>query len=575
MRNMSIRAKLVFGFAAIVVFNVCFGFYSLYSLSVLNRRVVDANEWTVGLAEIAALQMDVSAVYQAELSYLNQASHQRRAETKKTRDAYASSVAELSESYRKDVTELEYDTEEQRAKDMKAIDEIIRLWGVYMAVSDKIIDFVDNGERQSALELQDGEGRKAYEDVKAASDYLAEYNGAQSAESAEFSNGIFLSTRRIVIALLVIVTIFSTIMPIVMIGGIRRSISELLRVSKALGDGNLRVSASVHSEDELGTLSKHYNTAIGNVKTLISQIQESAEYMLQASEEMNASTSQSAEGTRIITENIEKVSYLSNTQLKNIEAMVDAIENMSSNIARTGEMLDTSARAAQLAVEKARGGGEAIDQAIEQMGRIENTVDASAQVVISLGERSSEIGQIVETIAGISSQTNLLALNAAIEAARAGEHGRGFAVVADEVKKLAGESQSAAEEISKLINSIQSETTRAVTAMDEGRREVKQGAEVVREGGQAFGDLADMSVENASQLEKVVETLNAVDSIAKDIVASARDIEEASRKISDESESVVAATQEQNASMSDMSQSSRDQARIAGEMNDATRSFAI
>ena len=98
---------------------------------------------------------------------------------------------------------------------------------------------------------------------------------------------------------------------------------------------------------------------------------------------------------------------------------------------------------------------------VDQMNAIADTVISSSNVVAKLGERSKEIGNIVEVISNISGQTNLLALNAAIEAARAGEHGRGFAVVAEEVRKLAEESQHASQKIEELIRAIQQETAQA------------------------------------------------------------------------------------------------------------------
>ena len=75
----------------------------------------------------------------------------------------------------------------------------------------------------------------------------------------------------------------------------------------------------------------------------------------------------------------------------------------------------------------------------------------ATEAIRALGVKSEQVGGIITTITGIAQQTNLLALNAAIEAARAGEQGRGFAVVAEEVRKLAEESQAAAQSIADLI----------------------------------------------------------------------------------------------------------------------------
>jgi len=126
-----------------------------------------------------------------------------------------------------------------------------------------------------------------------------------------------------------------------------------------------------------------------------------------------------------------------------------------------------AAESGQVAVHRTIEGIEAIAQATEQV----------ASRVTEMGERSHQIGQIVETINAISERTNLLALNAAIEAARAGEHGKGFAVVADEVRKLAEQSTRSTAEIATIVKAVQDAAAHTVTAMETGRQRVGEGIE--------------------------------------------------------------------------------------------------
>ncbi len=112
------------------------------------------------------------------------------------------------------------------------------------------------------------------------------------------------------------------------------------------------------------------------------------------------------------------------------------------------------------------------------MQSIAAIVEQSAGLVNALGEQTTRITSIVNTIKEIADQTNLLALNAAIEAARAGETGRGFAVVADEVRKLAERTSKSTGEIGQMIAGIQAETASVNASMNNGLNEVNEGVDL-------------------------------------------------------------------------------------------------
>ncbi|MBI5485676.1 MAG: methyl-accepting chemotaxis protein, partial [Deltaproteobacteria bacterium] len=178
-------------------------------------------------------------------------------------------------------------------------------------------------------------------------------------------------------------------------------------------------------------------------------------------------------------------------------------EEMSATSGDIAQNCQMAAESANRANESAESGSQVVQDTVRCMYKIAERVNETSKTVASLGARSDQIGQIVGTIEDIADQTNLLALNAAIEAARAGEQGRGFAVVADEVRALAERTTRATREIGEMIKAIQAETRGAVTAMEQGVKEVESGTVEAAKSGEAISDIIDQIGSLQTQVNQI------------------------------------------------------------------------
>jgi methyl-accepting chemotaxis protein len=569
--------KLVISFAAIVILNFCFGLNALRSLAIINFRVEDANAWTEGVWEATQINEKVSELRRIDLhcAASENSGAGELAGIKSQRPALIKAAGDLIKAYKEEILGIPYDTEEQRQADVAIIDDITSNWNKYLAVSEKIIELSEACDMAAARALARGESRDLFNHLEDSVVKMGKYNMDGSVLGMEESDKIYQATRMVIYSAMAVVLAFSVVVTTLLTRGIKRPIEELLRVAKAVGDGDLTVRAAVYSRDDLGVLTERYNSTIGKIKSIVSQIQRSAEGLAGSIGGLNYSAEQTAAESAAIASSMEKTSVSASSQLSGIEDMTATVVGMRDQIADESESIERLAESTRESLEKAKAGERSIESAVEQMDMICVTVDASAKVVTSLGERSDEIGAIVETIAGISSQTNLLALNAAIEAARAGEHGRGFAVVADEVKKLAGESSAAADEIAKLIFGIQEETKRAVESMKTGMEEAQKGSAAMKESGRVFEELVSMSADSADRLQSLVDTIQAISSHAEGVVSAARSLEDTSRAIAEDSQSVMASTQAQTASVSEISSTSGNLSQVAGELLGSANQFDL
>jgi len=356
---------------------------------------------------------------------------------------------------------------------------------------------------------------------------------------------------------------------------IGRPLDQLVAGAEQIAKGNLSIKINVVSDDEIGRLARNLNTMTESLRNIIIQVLQLAEQVAYSAQQLTAHAEQSAQATNEVATSISDVSQGTDKQVHTLGNTVLLVEQTSAGVQQIAANANIATTTSEQTSKMALAGGEAVRKAILQINSVRETITNSAAVVSKLGERSTEIGQILDTISGIASQTNLLALNAAIEAARAGEQGRGFAVVADEVRKLAEQSQGAAKKIATLIQEIQEETARAVLAMEKGTEEVKVGTQVVHETEDMFSDILVLINQVAEQIKDISGASQQMAKNSQAVVTQVYEINAISKNNSGQAESVSAVTEEQAAAMEEIAQSSENLARRAQELHNTVRNFKV
>ncbi|WP_434130906.1 methyl-accepting chemotaxis protein [Sporomusa sphaeroides] len=353
-------------------------------------------------------------------------------------------------------------------------------------------------------------------------------------------------------------------------------LSQLAALAARVAQGDLApLNAASTANDEIGSLFTSFRLMTDNLRNLVSRVASVTGNIATTSDQLQHTSSQSAEAATQIAGAIGEISATAAGQVEDMGKSVAAMKEMTAAIthiaAATTEISEQSYKTSQ----SAEVGGHSMAAANKQIELISQAVNQSAQVVQKLGESSKQIGEIVGVIANIAGQTNLLALNAAIEAARAGEQGKGFAVVAEEVRRLAEQSQSAAQNIATILGDIQTETGIAVKAMQQGTQEVSQGAEVITVAGERFRQIV-LQIQNLNDhIQDVTAAVEQLTAASESVIELSEDVKDKTSSASEHIHTILSSTEEQSSCVQGISGSSASLAKMVEELNSLVSRFKL
>ncbi len=307
-----------------------------------------------------------------------------------------------------------------------------------------------------------------------------------------------------------------------------RSVSEELgAIMKRVGNGDLTCEPSPTLEqDAIGEVKEGVRGMLRSLRSTISEVIDASQQLAAASTQIACSTDQ--------------LEQVSTRQASGVGVVQASLSELVDTINANAQTANDSARASESSGKAAREGGEVVERTLAQIREIAAVVTESAQSVRSLGSASTQIGELVEAIGDIANQTNLLALNAAIEAARAGSAGRGFAVVADEVRKLAERTTDATKQVERVIGAIQTDTAKAVDAMERGAVSVSEGIALADRTSAALESIVHSAERTSGLVSQIAVATEEQSATAKSIAASVSEMREHASQGLHESEQTAA-----------------------------------